>query len=291
MDNQSKVFQDNIVQNSYAVLMEYLLEAENKYIESITGLSTQGLIDERRQNKDDSWKIIRGTGYFALSLNKLFDSLTYLKQKDMILSNANFLDMGCGLGLNSIVAANQGLNIYGIEINPVLVEGSKQIIQGCKEDNIIDSQIICRIVQGNYFPEEYRILRQNNQSEAVLSEEKYYRDNTRTWRSIKSVSTQPKAFLYPKTDEHDAYKELDVSLKDIDIMYSYCWAVNVPSILEIFSKYTKNDAMLLIDSAGMPRDMDRLLKNLNLSYNFDKHPYYIANEYFPMNIVTKNIQS
>jgi SAM-dependent methyltransferase len=287
MSNQLKALHDNVVHDSNVSLgvslgvslVEYLLENENRYIESI---------NKQIQNKDESWKAIKGTGYFRLSAYRLLDAINYLKQEDMIKSKANFLDMGCGLGLNSIAAASQGLNVYGIEINQVLVEGAKQIMQKSKEDKIIDSQSICKIVQGNYFPEEYRILRQNNQSEAVFSEQKHYEDSTYRWKSISSVSIQPKAFLYPKIDAHDAYKELDVSLKDIDIMYCYCWAINVPSIFEIFSKYTRNDAILLLASGGMPRDTNKLLEKFNLNFNFGKTPYHKNSKACEMDIVTKD---
>ena len=96
MSTELQSLHDKNTQDSNMSLIEYLNEAESAYIESI----------KRNTQKDDEfWKPIYGTGYVALRPDKLLDSITYLKQKGRIRPNMNFLDPGCGLAINDVIAA------------------------------------------------------------------------------------------------------------------------------------------------------------------------------------------
>lgn len=202
----------------------------------------------------------RETGYYALLPSKILNNIQALKNEGIIKEKDKFIDLGSGLGFSVVCAAYKGLDAYGIEISQMLFEGSKKLIEHLKNEKIINQDAVCNFAEGSYFPNEYSKLRN----------EKYFFKNKSIAKKYEVIPKKNKVALctntlHTKENNFDVYEKLGVKLNEIDLFYSFCWEENVPSILEIFSLYAKDDAMMIFESAGFPKKANKLLDELNLN--------------------------
>jgi hypothetical protein len=77
-------------------------------------------------------------------------------------------------------------------------------------------------------------------------------------------------FFWPVGNETDIYKQLGISLDQVDVFYRYGWRADVPSLMEIFSLYAKDSAVLLNFSGGMPLRLEQIAEILGLKTVFSE---------------------
>ncbi len=97
-----------------------------------------------------------------------------------------FLEWGSGLGVIANIASHLGFTAYGIEIDPVLVERSRQIAKQFGSS--------AKFSTGSFIPDAYQ------------------------WRGVHGDD-----FFRTVLDECDGYGELDMELRDFDLVYGYPW--------------------------------------------------------------------
>ncbi len=106
------------------------------------------------------------------------------------------LEWGSGLGVVTIMASRLGFDAYGIEVEPVLVERSLELAEKYGPD--------AKFATGSFIPDEYE------------------------WNSeITSDSTRT------DHDSRAAYDELDMDLRDFDLVYAYPWPDEHPFFMNI----------------------------------------------------------
>lgn len=209
--------------------------------------------DSDASHNSEEYRKIRSTGYYPMYSGNILNNMNLLKTHSLIKEGDKFLDLGSGFGYAVVCAAYYGLQAQGIEINPLLAEGSNELFKYVKQEKIINPDSICNVVEGSYFPDEYLELRNSKKSIAKKYEIK-----------LKTAEKNINHVFHPKGNDFDIYEKLGVRLNEIDLFYNYCWRDNVPSVTEIFSLYAKDDAILMIQSAGFPLKFDKLLNELNL---------------------------
>lgn len=99
---------------------------------------------------------------------------------------STFLEWGSGLGVVAIMAAEMGFDAYGIEIEPELVEHSCRLADRYRSK----AKFAC----GSFIPAEYQ--------EASFDGEEFQRTIC---------------------DAASGYEELDMELRDFDLVYAYPW--------------------------------------------------------------------
>ncbi len=97
-----------------------------------------------------------------------------------------FLEWGSGLGVVAIMASRMGYEAYGIEIEPELVQYSCELA----DRHGGDAKFVC----GSFVPTEY-------EEESISGEE----------------------FQRTICDAQSGYEELDMELRDFDLVYAYPW--------------------------------------------------------------------
>lgn len=126
----------------------------------------------------------------------------------------SFIDLGCGDGRNVFIASYLGFDACGVDINPNLIRLCNEHLNQFKEQGL---DLDCNFSTGNFIPYNLRQkLRKKKQEEHVILAGK------------------------------DAFKDLDRKLEEMDILFIYPWAEQVPIVFDIFKNYTKKDALLAI---------------------------------------------
>jgi SAM-dependent methyltransferase len=73
-----------------------------------------------------------------------------------------FLEIGCGLGRNTLLAAMMGYDAYGIDIRQDQVEKGNNFIEELKSKELIDNSINAKLFYGNFITndliDEYKNL-------------------------------------------------------------------------------------------------------------------------------------
>jgi len=138
------------------------------------------------------------------------------------------IDLGSGSGSALMMWAYRGYDVTGIELHSELVKSSRKIISNA--NGLFGDRI--RIFTGSYYPAEYIKLREHNQSQAKELEH--------------AIHTSDADRFHPVSDGADVYFRNNFSLKDMDVWYAYTWSIQSPSILEMFSLYARDDAVLCL---------------------------------------------
>ncbi len=99
---------------------------------------------------------------------------------------ATFLEWGSGLGVVAIMASRLGFEAYGIEVEPLLVEHAQRLAEryGCHAE----------FAEGSFIPDDYQ------------------------W-GIEEVGNPSRT----NCDARAAYDDLDMELRDFDLVYAYPW--------------------------------------------------------------------
>lgn len=119
-----------------------------------------------------------------------------------------FLEWGSGLGVVAIMASRMGFESYGIEAEDTLVEFSRTLSQSYRSE--------ARFAQGSFIPDEFDL----NPSEGD--------DVVRT-----------------AIDMPSGYHELDMELRDFDLVYAYPWPDEHHLYYNILREHGRSGALYL----------------------------------------------
>ncbi len=195
---------------------------------------------------------------FHQGIRKCFD-------KGVISSGTTFLDWGAGKGRLLIEAARLGFHAYGIEYHQELVSAAEREIADARRSGAFGDESICRVVQGSYYPKEYIALRAQGQAVALQHEDRFFDGITSDQLTCFSFPSKKKArVFYPVASEHDPFVALGIAWHDVSVFFSYTWGIELPSQLEIFSRYAAPGAIFLNETAAEPEKHQELLDALGL---------------------------
>lgn len=118
------------------------------------------------------------------------------------------LEWGSGLGVIAIMASRLGFDAYGIEVEPLLVEHSLELAEKYGPE--------AKFATGSFIPDEYEW------DNEITS------DSTRTEHASRA-----------------AYDELDMELRDFDLVYAYPWPDEQPFFLNIMQTCGREGSLFL----------------------------------------------
>ena len=119
-----------------------------------------------------------------------------------------FLEWGSGLGVTTIMASRLGFEAYGIEADGTLVEHSEDLAEAYGPE--------ARFVQGSFIPDEFE------------------------WRPADHDEVNRTVIDLPA-----GYAELDMELRDFDLIYAYPWPNEHTLYHSIIRQFARSDALLL----------------------------------------------
>ncbi|MBN2052654.1 hypothetical protein JW756_04070 [Candidatus Woesearchaeota archaeon] len=156
-------------------------------------------------------------GFAASHINMGFFQKTYTKKKPL------FLEFGCGLGRNVLVAAMQGFEAYGIDIRKDLVDKGNCIIQKFKQDGMVDQDIPAKLFYGNILSKDI-IQDAKNNLVRLISEDKHQapetiRESLDQWLScsLDFVTNQQFVKTMQRRGEYPTYKVQLFELHEYDL--------------------------------------------------------------------------
>jgi SAM-dependent methyltransferase len=143
-------------------------------------------------------------------------------------TNVTFLELGCGVGLNPVIAKKYGLrSFYGVDINMKLIEEAKRNLALVLERSLLPNDNPPVYIWGNFFTKE--------QLEIIHDE-------------VKDNPYQHLILDNPYPDS-DVYEQLRIRFDSIDIFYMYPFYrmdFGLSYFLRFFRKQAKNNAILLL---------------------------------------------
>ncbi len=123
----------------------------------------------------------------------------------------SFLEWGAGFGVATGIAALLGMEAYGVEIEPDLVDTGRQLLS----DHGVRAQIVC----GSFVPSEF-------QDSENLSD------------------LESRIVLHGEP----AYQHMDMDLSDFELVFAYPWPTEVELYLRMFEHGADHGAHLLLAS-------------------------------------------
>ena len=131
------------------------------------------------------------------------------------------LEWGSGLGIVTIMASRMGFEAYGIEAEMELVEYSEEFARDYGPD--------ATFAQGSFVPDEFQWNPANGDT---------------VFQTI--------------IDSPSAYADLDMELRDFDLIYAYPWPEEITLYHNILRKLGRRDALFLWYDAREGIDMVRV---------------------------------
>lgn len=127
------------------------------------------------------------------------------------------LDLGCGNGGWTLMAAAAGFPSLGIDINSFLIAHAERNHRTARDQGLIDPQTRCEFSVGNMYPAGYRPTHSRVSEEAVG----------------------------PNINV-DAYQSLGVKLQDAGIIYAYAWPSEMPFLCRFLAENASPDTILVL---------------------------------------------
>lgn len=119
-----------------------------------------------------------------------------------------FLEWGSGLGVTTIMASRLGFEAYGIEADGTLVEHSERLAEAYGPN--------ARFAQGSFIPDEFE------------------------WRPSDDDEVNRTVIDIPA-----GYAELDMELRDFDLIYAYPWPNEHTLYHSIIRQFARPDVLFL----------------------------------------------
>ena len=173
-------------------------------------MNRQELLDEFQplfHDVDQEWESFKNDNefctYVSADFEAVLDALIELRQQAH-----TCLEWGSGMGVAAIMASRLGFESYGIEVNPRLVELSREFAD--------EYEVDVEFAQGNFIPDEYE------------------------WTPDKGDFGERMLFSDPA-----AYDQLDMELRDFDIVYAYPWPEEHALYRSIVCECGSNHSVLL----------------------------------------------
>jgi hypothetical protein len=179
-----------------------------------------------------------------------------------------FLDLGAGKGTPMRIAASKGFRAYGIDLNETVVDEGVEEIRVARETGEIPRDAVCELVQGSYFPKEYIALRESGKSIAVLYESGNFFTHFPGGEHLflPYDPDEKRERFHPVSSDNSPYENLGIRLQEVDLFFSYTWGPELPSQLELFSKFASPEAIFVNHWARFPENGTRLIEELGLFY-------------------------
>lgn len=144
----------------------------------------------------------------------VYATLHTLAEADLA-PGTGFCEWGSGLGVVACLAAMLGFDACGIEIEPELIEESRQLAE--------DFGLPVEFVQGSYIP-----------------------------RRSEQVVGSPDTFAWLGAADGDAYQELDRAAEDYGLIFAYPWPDEEWAIEALF-EHCASDRAVLVSYHGLGR--------------------------------------
>ena len=181
--------------------------------------------------------------------SELVDLIETHEREGIIKKGQRVIELGSGIGSAAFPFNYAGYNVVGYELYESLVKRSNELKEKLLARGLVDPTLECEFRHGSYFPAQYlQVMRQQRANSIPTSEE-----------IGAIVDPQEMDYLHivpgPVTPEE---------LRTYDLSYAYPWRVQMPSLVELFSLYARDNAVLLFMLAGWHLKMDDVLKSHHL---------------------------
>jgi hypothetical protein len=130
---------------------------------------------------------------------------TLLRYRDRI---NTFLEWGAGTGVTTIMASLLGLDAYGIEIEPGLITRARELNEKYQSKAVF--------VEGSFIPDSY------------------------DWNAVHADE-----HFRSRIDGPSGYDELDLELRDFDLIYAYPWPDEESLFHDIMRQCAAKNSLLL----------------------------------------------
>jgi hypothetical protein len=186
-------------------------------IEKLTDLGelvSKAIEDKRLRDHQDT------TGFVPMHFKDLLgymETILLFGPKEGTVS----LELGCGAGAWTMLAASLGFPSYGIDINPELVDASKHIRDKARKKGLLDPSVPCEFAVGNFFTPNYLFEKRE-----FLINTCYFKD---AWKK-----------------QGDPYKELGIDIKDAGIIYSWPWPQEIKVAGDFLSQEVADSAIVVL---------------------------------------------
>jgi len=164
------------------------------------------------------------------------------------------LDLGSGAGDSVLTWSYKGYSVTGIEIDKKLYTGSKELLK--QYSDIMKAPV--ELFNGSYYPKKYIEERKNKERIQLIEEDLKTYLIEHSPSNIKHLKQRFKPVC-----NRDIYEMNNIDLKKIDIWFAYLWPYQAPSVFDMFIKYARDDAKILLISKF---NVDMALR-LNLETN------------------------
>ncbi|MDA8744890.1 hypothetical protein N9N28_09690 [Rubripirellula amarantea] len=134
-------------------------------------------------------------------------ALRWLQQEHLVAGN-RFCEWGCGIGVVTMLAALQGMEAVGIEIEPRLVDLSTEIAQSKN----VDAKFYC----DSFVP-----------------------------RHSSKVSDLAAEVANVVTDEGEVYEEIGLAIEDFDLFFAFPWPGEHHFFEAVFDDHASEGSLLL----------------------------------------------
>lgn len=118
-----------------------------------------------------------------------------------------FCEWGSGFGVVTGLAALSEFDACGIEIEPLLVEQARRLIE--------DFYLPCEFACGSFIPD-----------------------------AAEEIALSPSEMAWLATDAPEAYAELQLNVDDFDVIYAYPWPDEQDILGELFDQFASDGALL-----------------------------------------------
>ena len=162
------------------------------------------------------------TGFISAEPEYLRKTLLDLMDED-IGDNPISIDLGCGTGTWTLMAAAAGIPSYGMDIEEYVVQRAERDLR--KLHRIIE--VDCQFATGNIYPKEY------------MSEYERFRTERRS-----------QGHEMPRTEMRSKYDQFGVNIGDATIVYSYAWGGHVPFQEDFLERETKPNTIFILPRSG-----------------------------------------
>ena len=136
LQSKRKEIQSLLRNAEVETVSEFLSDLSEEDLVQNGELTTYGFDSDKRHFYDNR------------SFSRLIDGLWGHYRGDLSDSRDQvFLEVGSGLGTASLHLAAAGINSYGVEIEPLMVEKAREVRNEACEKNIIDSHSLCSYAQ------------------------------------------------------------------------------------------------------------------------------------------------
>jgi hypothetical protein len=156
--------------------------------------------------------------------------ILYEEKRNNLNPGMNVLICGSGIGIDAITLAYHGYKAIAIELDKTLYDESIKFLDRYK--TVLKTTP--KIINGNYYPKEYASERLRNP--AILKMERIEMN-----KYSKQDANQK---FYPVSDE-DVYTKHAIDMRKIDVVFANNYFNHMPSIFDMFIRYTRDDAMFL----------------------------------------------